>query len=72
VVATKADKIPKSRWQKHAKQMKEGLLMRKTDTFVMFSSETGLGKDDLWAQIASEAGLGPAENMEPIPKETEE
>lgn len=72
VVATKADKIPKSRWQKHAKQMKEGLLMRKTDTFVMFSSETGLGKDDLWAQIASEAGLGPAENVEPIPKETEE
>ncbi|MFU1798313.1 ribosome biogenesis GTP-binding protein YihA/YsxC [Paenibacillus azoreducens] len=72
VVATKADKIPKSRWQKHAKQMKEGLLMRKTDTFVMFSSETGLGKDDLWAQIASEAGLGPAENVKPISKETEE
>jgi len=57
VVATKADKIPKSRWQKHVKQMKEGLLMRKTDSFVMYSSETGVGKDELWAHIESIAGL---------------
>ncbi|MET3548721.1 GTP-binding protein [Paenibacillus favisporus] len=53
VVATKADKIPKSRWQKHVKQMKEGLLLRSTDLFVMFSSELGVGKEELWAVIQS-------------------
>lgn len=61
VVATKADKIPKSRWQKHVKQMKEALLLRKTDAFVMYSSETGLGKEELWAHISSAAGLGQEE-----------
>ncbi|MCM3001959.1 ribosome biogenesis GTP-binding protein YihA/YsxC [Paenibacillus cellulositrophicus] len=53
VVATKADKIPKSRWQKHVKQMKESLLLRSTDLFVMFSSELGVGKEELWAVIQS-------------------
>ncbi|WP_145948589.1 ribosome biogenesis GTP-binding protein YihA/YsxC [Paenibacillus sp. Y412MC10] len=53
VVATKADKIPKSRWQKHVKQMKESLLLRSHDLFVMFSSELGVGKEELWAVIQS-------------------
>lgn len=53
VVATKADKIPKSRWQKHVKVMKESLLLRSTDLFVMFSSELGVGKEELWAVIQS-------------------
>lgn len=51
VVATKADKIPKSRWQKHVKIIKEALVMRPQDHFVMFSSELGLGKDELWNHI---------------------
>ncbi|WP_136608283.1 ribosome biogenesis GTP-binding protein YihA/YsxC [Paenibacillus dokdonensis] len=72
VVATKADKIPKSRWQKHVKQMKEGLLMRKTDSFVMYSSETGVGKDELWAHIESIAGLNQEENDQPDPEQTAE
>ncbi|GIP30052.1 putative GTP-binding protein EngB [Paenibacillus sp. J23TS9] len=72
VVATKADKIPKSRWQKHVKQMKEGLLMRKTDSFVMYSSETGVGKDELWAHIESIAGLNQEENDHPEPEQTPE
>ncbi|MWV46745.1 YihA family ribosome biogenesis GTP-binding protein [Paenibacillus sp. HJL G12] len=72
VVATKADKIPKSRWQKHVKQMKEGLLMRKTDSFVMYSSETGVGKDELWAHIESIAGLGQEDHIQPEPEQTAE
>ncbi|MEC0241605.1 ribosome biogenesis GTP-binding protein YihA/YsxC [Paenibacillus dokdonensis] len=72
VVATKADKIPKSRWQKHVKQMKEGLLMRKTDSFVMYSSETGVGKDELWAHIESIAGLNQEENDQPESEQTAE
>ncbi|MDF2723798.1 MAG: YihA family ribosome biosis GTP-binding protein [Paenibacillus sp.] len=53
IVATKADKVPRSRWQKHLKQVKETLLVRATDTLILFSSETGLGKDELWSLIMS-------------------
>ncbi|MNI17338.1 putative GTP-binding protein EngB [compost metagenome] len=56
VVATKADKIPKSRWQKHVKIIKDALVMRPQDSFVMFSSEAGIGKDELWNQILQHIG----------------
>lgn len=51
VVATKADKIPKSRWPKHLKMIRESLAMRAGDGFIMFSSEEGIGKDQLWSHI---------------------
>jgi GTP-binding protein len=51
VVATKADKIPKSRWPKHLKIIRESLAMRAGDGFIMFSSEAGIGKDELWSHI---------------------
>lgn len=51
VVATKADKIPKSRWQKHIKIMKQELGVLSGDNFIPFSSEIGLGKDELWGLI---------------------
>ncbi|WP_068783271.1 ribosome biogenesis GTP-binding protein YihA/YsxC [Paenibacillus phocaensis] len=57
VVATKADKIPKSRWQKHLKIIKEGLVLRAGDPLILFSAEEGIGKDELWAQIARYAEL---------------
>jgi GTP-binding protein len=53
VVATKADKIPKGKWQKHAKVIKDAIEMEKTDSFIVFSSETGLGKDEAWKTIQS-------------------
>jgi GTP-binding protein len=56
VVATKADKLPKSQWQKHVKIVKETLGMPKHDPFILFSSETGMGKDELWSFI--EAAIG--------------
>ncbi|WP_068615719.1 ribosome biogenesis GTP-binding protein YihA/YsxC [Paenibacillus tuaregi] len=52
VVATKADKIPKSRWQKHIKIIKDALVMRAGDELIMFSSEAGIGKDELWSLIS--------------------
>ncbi|GIO87155.1 putative GTP-binding protein EngB [Paenibacillus faecis] len=52
VVATKADKIPKSRWQKHLKVIREALVMRAGDQIIMFSSEEGIGRDELWSQIS--------------------
>lgn len=53
IVATKADKIPKSKWQKHVKITKETLQLHEEDQLVMFSSETGEGKDKAWATIES-------------------
>ena len=58
VVATKADKIPKSRWQKHIKIVKETLGFQPEHSLVMFSSETGLGKDELWTVIQSHMKQG--------------
>lgn len=53
VVATKADKIPKGKWQKYLKVTKETLDFDKNDQIVLFSSETGEGKDKAWAILQS-------------------
>ncbi|MFM1655344.1 ribosome biogenesis GTP-binding protein YihA/YsxC [Brevibacillus sp. B_LB10_24] len=51
VVATKGDKIARGRWQQHLKVIRNTLNMRSSDTLIIFSSETGQGKDELWAEI---------------------
>jgi GTP-binding protein len=51
VVATKADKIPKGKWDKHLKITKETLDFYPSDELILFSSETGQGKDKMWAAI---------------------
>lgn len=53
VVATKADKIPKGKWQKHLKVTKETLELDKGDHLILFSSETGEGKDQAWTILES-------------------
>lgn len=53
VVATKADKIPKGKWAKHKKIVKDGLDMDPNDPLIVFSSETGLGFDEAWHEIES-------------------
>lgn len=58
VVATKMDKIPKTRRAKHIKVIKEALDLRPGDLFVPFSSEEGLGKEELWEIITRFAGIG--------------
>ncbi|MBO9608580.1 MAG: YihA family ribosome biogenesis GTP-binding protein [Paenibacillaceae bacterium] len=57
VVATKADKVPKGKWQKHVKVIKETLGFDSNDHFVLFSSETGMGKDELWGILSQHIGL---------------
>ncbi|WP_159881131.1 ribosome biogenesis GTP-binding protein YihA/YsxC [Paenibacillus puerhi] len=64
IVTTKADKIPKGKWQKHAKIIKEALGADKSDPFIMFSSELGLGKDELWSVIEQRIGYGREEGEE--------
>ncbi len=51
VVATKADKVPRSRWQKQVKMIRDELELRSSDPLVLFSSENGLGMDELWERI---------------------
>lgn len=51
VIATKADKIPKGKWQKHLKITRETLGLDKEDELMLFSSETGEGKEQAWGLL---------------------
>lgn len=51
VVATKCDKIPKGKWQKHLKVIEKDLQKEKTDPLLLFSSETAYGKEQIWNTI---------------------
>lgn len=51
IVATKADKIPKGKVQKHVKIIKETLGIKSGIPIVPFSAETAQGKDEAWAKI---------------------
>jgi GTP-binding protein len=51
IIATKADKIPKGKWQKHVKVVRETLNVVEGDPVIVFSSETGQGKDEAWAAL---------------------
>lgn len=51
VVATKADKIPRGKWNKHESIVKKALDFDKNDDFILFSSETKLGKEAAWTAI---------------------
>jgi GTP-binding protein len=53
VIATKADKIPKGKWQKHLKVTRETLDLDTNDHLIVFSSETGEGKDKAWSLLQS-------------------
>ncbi|MGP7816802.1 ribosome biogenesis GTP-binding protein YihA/YsxC [Niallia sp. 01092] len=51
IIATKADKISKSQWQKHLKVTKETFDLSEDDYLILFSSETGEGKDKVWSLL---------------------
>ncbi|WP_207940755.1 ribosome biogenesis GTP-binding protein YsxC [Enterococcus sp. DIV2402] len=51
VVATKADKIPRGKWNKHESVIKKALDFDKTDKFILFSSVTKQGKEEAWQAI---------------------
>ncbi|MBL4951209.1 YihA family ribosome biogenesis GTP-binding protein [Neobacillus sp. YIM B02564] len=53
IIATKADKVPKGKWQKHVKVIRETLDLEANDQIVVFSAETGEGKDAAWTIIES-------------------
>ncbi|MDX8359398.1 MULTISPECIES: ribosome biogenesis GTP-binding protein YihA/YsxC [Bacillaceae] len=51
VIATKADKIPKGKWEKHAKVIRQDLQLDPNDQLILFSSETGKGKVEAWSAL---------------------
>jgi GTP-binding protein len=51
IIATKADKVPKGKWQKHGKAVRETLKMAAGDELILFSAETGQGKEEAWAAL---------------------
>lgn len=48
VIATKADKVPKGKRQRQLQKAKDTLNLEKEDEIILFSSETGEGKDQTW------------------------
>ncbi|MBB6729289.1 ribosome biogenesis GTP-binding protein YihA/YsxC [Cohnella zeiphila] len=74
VVATKADKLGRSQLPKHAKQVRETLGMPRSQPLILFSSETGQGRDELWSLIEQSADLAAKSPSEPQndPQETED
>jgi GTP-binding protein len=65
VVATKTDKIPRGKWQKHAKEVRTTLGMDKDDTLVLFSAETGQGKEEAWSAIWEKVNANRMEEAAP-------
>lgn len=51
VVATKADKLSKNQMFKNIAMIKKSLQLEKNDLFISFSSETKVGREELWEII---------------------
>lgn len=51
VVATKADKVPRGKWNKQEALIKKKLNFDQADSFIVFSSETKEGYDLAWNTI---------------------
>jgi GTP-binding protein len=51
VIATKADKISRGSWQKQLKLVRQTLKMAPDDTLILFSSETGQGREETWKEL---------------------
>lgn len=56
VVATKADKLPRSKLQQHQKVIREAMEMKKETPLLLFSAETGAGREEAWSIIESFLG----------------
>jgi len=51
IIATKVDKISKSKRAKHLKQTADALQVEEGDRIIPFSAETGEGKDETWKAL---------------------
>ena len=51
LVATKSDKVPKSRWSANEAQIKKLIKYNASDDFIIFSSENKTGREAAWQAI---------------------
>ena len=51
IVATKADKISRGKWNKHESAIKKKLNFDPSDDFILFSSVSKAGMDEAWDAI---------------------
>ncbi len=51
VIATKADKLKRSQYQKQISVLRKGLGLRQEDKLILFSSESKMGRDELYAVL---------------------
>jgi GTP-binding protein len=51
IVGTKADKISRGRRQAHIAAIRKGLMLPAHIPTLIYSSETGEGRDELWRHI---------------------
>lgn len=51
VVATKADKVPRGKWNKQESLIKKSLDFDNSDAFLVFSSVERIGIDEAWDTI---------------------
>ncbi|WP_188453489.1 ribosome biogenesis GTP-binding protein YihA/YsxC [Virgibacillus oceani] len=57
VIATKLDKIPKGKRDRHLKRTKETLQIEKGDILIPFSAESGEGKDEAWRVLRNQINI---------------
>ncbi|WP_156291211.1 ribosome biogenesis GTP-binding protein YihA/YsxC [Oceanobacillus salinisoli] len=57
IVATKLDKVPKSKQAKHIKRTEQTLQVDPHDVVLPFSAETGEGKDEAWGYLRTYLGV---------------
>lgn len=48
IIATKADKLKRSQYQKQTSVLRKGLGLRPEDKLILFSAETKMGRDELY------------------------
>ncbi|TJY41462.1 YihA family ribosome biogenesis GTP-binding protein [Cohnella pontilimi] len=74
VVATKADKISRNQIPKHAKIVRQTLGMPGHVPLIVFSSETGQGREELWSLIEQAVEIASESPSEPenFAQETED
>ncbi|MBM7554596.1 ribosome biogenesis GTP-binding protein YihA/YsxC [Thalassobacillus pellis] len=53
IIATKLDKIPKGKRDKHIKNVRNTLEIEEGDIIIPFSAETGEGKDKAWKALSA-------------------
>ena len=58
IVATKCDKISKGQWQKHVKQIRDGLKAGGNQEIILFSAETGHNLEKIQAWVEAHVDVG--------------